>query len=112
MDVNLLDCEGIIVAFKNRKILISSQKIEEDTFDFIYYNFEGDHECRKILSSKDEPIRFIRKEDSNFLRFHIGERPIIVTASDIECLMVGLSHWGLNGEWIEFENDNLLNDRQ
>ena len=35
MDDNLLDCEGIIIAFENRKILISSKEIGEDDFDFI-----------------------------------------------------------------------------
>ena len=39
MDENLLDCEGIIIAFENRKILISSKEIGEDDFDFIYYDF-------------------------------------------------------------------------
>ena len=39
MDDNLLDCEGIIIAFEDRKILISSKEIGEEDFDFVYYDF-------------------------------------------------------------------------
>lgn len=114
MDDNLLDCEGIIIAFKDRKILISSKKIDEDDFDFIYYDFQQEYECRKILSSFEEPIHFIRKESEEnsyrYLRFQIGNRPILVTAYEDEWIDVGLSHWDINDEWLEFENNHLLND--
>ena len=46
MDDNLLDCEGIIIAFENRKILISSKEIGKDDFDFIYYDFPQSYYCR------------------------------------------------------------------
>lgn len=111
MDDNLLDCEGIIVAFEDEKILISSKKTGEDKYDFVYYKFKDEYECKKIQSSPEEPVRFIRKEDDGFyyLRFHIGDRPILVTAYETEWITVGLSHWDLDGEWIEYENNNLLN---
>ena len=114
MDDNLLDCEGIIIAFENRKILISSKEIGEDDFDFIYYDFPQNYDCRKILSSPDESICFVRKEkeeeSSRTLRFQIGHRPILVIAYENKWLTVGLSHWDINDEWIEYENNNLLND--
>ena len=115
MDDNLLDCAGIIVAFEKEKILITSKKLNEDDFDFVYYKFPEEYECRKILSSFEEPIHFIRKESEEncyrYLRFQIGNRPIFVTAYEDEWIDVGLSHWDINDEWIDFENDNLLNDR-
>ena len=114
MDDNLLDCEGIIVAFEKAKILISSKKLGEDDFDFVYYEFPQEYECRKILSSFEEPIHFIRKESEEnsyrYLRFQIGNRPILVTAYEDEWIDVGLSHWDINDEWLEFENNHLLND--
>lgn len=114
MDDNLLDCEGIIIAYENRKILISSKEIGEDDFDFIYYDFPHEYECRKILSLPDEAICFVRKEEekncSRILRFQIGVRPIIVVAYDEKWVDIALSHWDINDEWIEYENNNLLND--
>ena len=41
------------------------------------------------------------------LRFLFGDRRLLITADDI--LMVGLTHWGINGEWIEYENNIMLN---
>ena len=61
----LLDCDGIIVAFEKAKILISSKKLGEDDFDFVYYEFPQEYECRKILSSFEEPVCFIRKESED-----------------------------------------------
>ena len=114
MDDNLLDCEGIIVAFEDRKILISSKGISEENFKFVYYDFSQEYECRKILSSEQEPICFVKKlEEGNrhkILRFQIGVRQIIVVAYDEKWVDVALSHWDINDEWIDFENDNLLND--
>ncbi|MBO5355589.1 MAG: hypothetical protein J6B09_05950 [Clostridia bacterium] len=114
LDDNLLDCEGMIVAFESKKILITSKEVGDDEFDFIYYDFLQDYDCRKIISSSDEPLSFIRKEVENTsrkLRFQIGDRPIIAIAYEKEFLTVGISHWGLCDEWLEFENDHLLNDR-
>ena len=114
MDDNLLDCEGIIIAFEDRKILISSKEIGEEDFDFAYYDFLQEYECRKILSSAQEPIRFVKKLNeencSRSLRFQIGVRQIIVVAYDEKWVDVALSHWDINDEWIDFKNDNLLND--
>ncbi len=114
LDDNQLDCEGIIVAFNDRKILITTKELGEDDFDFIYYDFSQNYDCRKIISSTDEPICFIRKEEeegcSPELRFQIGSRPIIAIACEKEFLTIGISHWGIDGEWLEFENNNLLND--
>ena len=114
IDDNLLDCEGIIVAFTDKQYLIKSKAIGEDDYEFFYYEFSQPYDCRKILSSNDEPIYFTRKdeEENSFrmLRFQIGKRPLVATANDDGFLSIGISHWDLNDEWVDFENDNLLND--
>ena len=112
MDDNLLDCEGVIIAFKNRKILISSKTIGEEEFDFIYYDFSQEYESRKIISSPQEPIRFVAKQEKHqrILRFQIGIRHIIVVAYYDKWIDVALTHWDINDEFVDFENDNLLND--
>lgn len=115
MDSNLLDCAGIIVALENRKILVTSKTVGEDSFDFVYYEFLQEYECRKIISTADEPLCFVRKEPedggSRMLRFQIGKRPIIVLAYDEKWVDVGLSHWSTDDLWIDFDNYNLLNDQ-
>ena len=109
-----LECEGIIVAFKDKRYLIKSLAIGEDDFEFFYYEFNEDYKCRKIIPQLEEPIYFIRKENKEkcypILRFQIGERPILVTADDNNSLTIGISHWDINDNWLEFENNNLLND--
>ena len=113
IDDNQLDCEGIIVSFGDKQYLIKSFASGEEKFEFSYFEFAKDYKYMKILSSHKEPICFIRKEneDESFrvLRFQIGDRPILVTADD-GYLTIGISHWDGNNDWIEFENNNLLND--
>ena len=115
MDDNQLDCEGIIVAFSDKQYLIKSLSIGEDDYEFFYYEFSQAYECRKILSSDKEPIYFVRKEEEEdsfrMLRFQIGNRPILATAEADGLLTIGVSHWDVNNEWLDFENNNLLNDR-
>ena len=115
LDDNQLDCEGIIVAFEDAKCLIRSQKVDFDHFDFFYYTFHGSYECRKILSSPDEPISFIGKDNKETpygLRFQIGERPILAMAIEDGLMTIGISHWDANDNWLDFENNHLLNDQQ
>ena len=113
MDDDLLDCGGIVVSFGDDKILIESKAVNEE-YDFVYYEYsptDRDILSQKIISTEDEAIEFIRierGESDPVLRFHIGSRPILVTA-DSDSLTVGLSHWDINGEWIEYENNALLN---
>ena len=115
IDDNQLDCEGIIVAFSDKQYLIKSLSIGEDDYEFFYYEFSQAYECRKILSSDKEPIYFVRKEEEEdsfrVLRFQIGNRPILATAEADELLTIGVSHWDVNDKWLDFENNNLLNDR-
>lgn len=114
-DDNQLDCEGIIVSFTDKQYLIKSLPISEDDYGFCYYEIPQASNCRKILSSSDEPVYFVRKEEEDdsfrMLRFQIGNRPILVTATDDGFLTVGISHWDTNGEWLDFENNTLLNDK-
>lgn len=44
------------------------------------------------------------------MRFQIGARPILATADDDGLLTIGISHWGVDDDELEFENNNLLND--
>lgn len=114
LDDNQLDCEGLIVVFEDKQYLIQSKAVGEDKFEFFYYEFNEKYECRKIISSPEEPIYFIRKEEEEesyrVLRFKIGARPILATADDDGLLTIGISHWDINDDWLEFENNNLLND--
>ena len=113
IDDNQLDCEGIIVSFEDKQYLVKSFANGEEDFEFLYFEFAKEYKCRKILSSHNEPICFIRKEDEEesfrTLRFQIGDRPILATADD-GYLTIGISHWDINDDWLEFENNNLLND--
>ena len=114
IDDNLLDCEGIIVAYDDERYLVKSWVGCEGEADFAFYEFNQHYECRKILSTPEEPIRFVRKEEEagayRVLRFRIGDRPILITAVAGGMLTVGISHRGSNDEWLEFGNNNLLND--
>ncbi len=114
IDDNQLDCEGIIVAFEDKQYLIQSKATGEDDFEFFCYEFAEEYECKKILSSPEESICFIRKEEEENcfrkLRFQIGARPILVTAIEDGLLTIGISHWDINDDWLEFENNKLLND--
>ena len=105
LDDNQLDCEGLIVVFEDKQYLIQSKAIGEDDFEFFYYEFNEDYECRKILSSPEEPIYFIRKEEKEksyrVLRFQIGARPILATADDDGLLTIGISHWGVDDDELE-----------
>ena len=113
IDDNQLDCEGIIVSFEDRQYLIKSFARSEEDFEFSYFELTKEYKCRKILSSHKEPICFIRKEKEKescpVLRFQIGARPILATA-DNGYLTIGISHWDINEKWLEFENNNILND--
>ena len=115
MDDNLLDCEGVIIAFEDRKILVSSKIIVDEKCDFVYYDFPEEYESRKILSSSEEPICFIKKLEpevgSPTLRFQIGIRHILVVAYYEKWVDVALSHWDANDNFVEFDNNILLNDR-
>ena len=115
IDDNQLDCEGIIVAFSDKLYLIKSLSIGEDDYEFFYYEFSQAYDCRKILSSDKEPIYFVRKEEEEdsfrVLRFQIGNRPILATAVADGLLTIGISHWDVIDKWLDFENNNLLNDR-
>lgn len=112
IDDNQLDCEGIIVAFGDKQYLIRSLAIGEDTFDFFYYEFTAEYTCRKILPAPEEPLFFISKEKEHhsILRFQIGNRPILATAFENGLLTIGISHWGIHGDWLAFENNHLLSN--
>ncbi len=115
IDDNLLDCEGIVVAFDDEAVFVTGRKVGGDDYDFAYFRFAETCGGRKILSTPEEPIRFVRKEEeageTRVLRFHIGERPILVEAEGDRLLSVGISHCGTEDEFLYFDNDVLLNDR-
>ena len=110
LDVNLIDCEGVIIDFHDKRILVSAKEISEEYFDFAYFEVSKDYECRKIFTFQDEQFKYVMKDKvaSNTLHFLIGKRPLIVVADYIEQVTVAISHWDSNGEWVDFENNNLL----
>ena len=117
LDDNLLDSEGIIVAFQDKKYLISSKLIsqenQEEEFSFTYREFTESYEGRSILSSPEEPISFIQKESDGYpvLLFRLGKRFVAVTANNDGYIAVGMTHWNENGDWVDYENDIMLNDK-
>lgn len=114
LDDNLLDCAGIVVSFSDKKYFITGEEADDDFGQFIYYEY-SDSEIelfpKKIISTEEERILFINFQKDiggPELRFHIGNRPILVTAK-ADCLAVGISHYDVDGEWLEFDNNVLLN---
>ena len=115
-DDNLLDCDTIIIKVNDKLFEIGSCYSGQRNYDFSveeFSDFNTELWPRKIVSTPEEPIRFIRKETEPdsfpVLRFEIGYRPLLVTANETN-LTVGLSHWDAEGNWVEFENNCLLND--
>lgn len=116
-DTNLLDCNSVMVGIGKNIYQIRNRYAGNGKYDFEFEelsNFNPEMWPRRIISTEDEPIKFVRKEDedSNFavLRFCIGERPLLITANDVD-LMVGISHYDENGDWIEFGKNTMLNDK-
>ena len=73
----------------------------------LFYEFQNVLETYSaILEERKEE----EEKASRALRFQVGHRPILVIAYENKWLTVGLSHWDINDEWIEYENNNLLND--
>lgn len=114
MDDNLLDCVGIVVSFEDAKILIESRKKAHNEYEFVYYEYcPCDREIldKKIVSTEDKKITFFGFDDENrkfpVLRFFLGDRRLLITADMI--LMVMLTNWNIGGEWIEYENNIMLN---
>ncbi len=114
-NTNLCDSDYVFVCIGDEIFKIGSQFEHEGEEVFTYErvtNLTASNH-RKIISTESEPLRFIRFEQepecSPVLRFQIGERPLLITA-DGNDLMVGLSHWDINEDWIEYENNQLLND--
>ena len=113
LDETILDCEGIIVAYADRRVLVTTGAGESDEYYFVYYDVPQGCEDRKILSSFEEPISYvgmIYEDELCGMRFQMGDRPILVTICEQGYLMVGISHWDINNEWLEFDNNQLLND--
>lgn len=115
-DDNTLECESVIAKIDGKLFKIGSCYVGQGNYDFSFEklsNYNPEMWPRKIVSSKTNPIRFIRKETElnqfPVLRFAIGERPLLITADNIG-LTVGLSHWDCDGNWLEYENNRLLND--
>ena len=114
-DDNLYECEGITIAIDDTFFGVESQRIGTDQFGFVFQEYSG---CGKeswplrVMPNAGERLSYIRKEEeeeySHVLRFQMGDRPILITA-DEDCLMVGLSHWDVNGNWLEYDNNILIN---
>ncbi len=110
-DENLYDVCELILAIGDSlfhiRCLPSIPESDEYEFQRIL-SYNKDQYPFEIRSTDREALRFIRFEkDLSILRFQKGERPLLVTASD-GSLMVGISHWDTEGNWLDFDNDRLL----
>ena len=115
VDEGLLYADSIMVGRADSIYEIRCIRLREDVYDFQYERFGGFNPelwPLRIVSTEEEPLRFIGKETQegdnyhlSMLRFMIGDRPLLITADDD--LSVGISHWDSNGEWMEFENNSL-----
>ena len=115
LDDELWDCFGILVTVDGETFEITSERTGEDDFDFGYARIEDADERLwplRIVSTKDEPISFsgiMREDEFPTLMFKLGTRPLLITAS--KELTVGISHYDENGDWLDFDECGLLNDR-
>lgn len=115
-DEDLYDCVDLLIAVGDDFYKISTRELETDEADFTFSRC-SEHDLekfpRKILSTRQEPLVFIRREQEEgampVLRFHLGDRPILLTA-DVGDIMIGLSSEGVNGEEVPIGNHILLND--
>lgn len=117
-DENQWDCNEIIVAIGNTLFKIEGQRVAEDQYDFKFEELSDYNRKQKpyfILAGEEEPIHFIRTEHEPghdaVMRFSIGDRPILITAEE-DGVMIGISHWGPDGEWLEFDNNVLVNGKR
>lgn len=116
-DNNLLACSSVVIKIDDKLFDISSCYAGKGTYGFEFKeisDFNRNVWPRKIVSTIQEPIKFIRKEVGNnaysVLRFEIGNRPLLITANKL-VLTVELSHWDSNGNWIEYDNNILPNEK-
>lgn len=115
-DVDLYDCVDLLVSIGEEFYRISTKQIDQDDADFVFhlcYEFDPEEFPRRILTTNEEPLRFIRREPEDdalpVLRFHLGERPILLTA-DIGEIMIGFSGEDVDGNQVIFDHEALLND--
>lgn len=114
-NTHVCDSDYVYIAIGDDVFKIVSRYVEEDNSDFICEKISNgpDISNRRIISTDEEPLLFIRREQEHgcfpVLRFQLGKRPILITADGNE-LTVGLSRWDMNGKWLEYENSQLLND--
>ena len=116
LDEELWYCSSIIVSVDGETHEVTSERTGEEVFDFRYARIEGADGRLwpyRIVSTKDEPISFsgmIREEDEfPAMMYNLGGRPLVITAS--EELDVGISHYDEHGNWLEFAERGLINDR-
>ena len=102
-----------VAAFETAMFFIESQRCGDELFDFKLSSVTGynkDNFTRWILPTEEESIKFTGKATepgyNAVLRFQIGIRPILMTASEV-FVMIGLSHWLSDDEWIDY--DKCLN---
>ena len=83
----LVACEWLIAEIRGQKYWISSRYAGYGKRDFLFRlvsDFNADLYPHRIISSKEEPLRLIKKERENDpnpnLLFYRGERPMRITA--------------------------------
>lgn len=117
-DENQWDCNEVVIAIGDAIFGITGQRVAEDQSDFKFGEWSDYNKKMRpylVQSSEEEPISFVRIEREPgcdaVMRFNIGNRPILITAEE-DGVMIGISHWGLDGEWLEFDNNVLVNGKQ
>ncbi|MGN1122317.1 MAG: hypothetical protein ACI4RV_08110 [Eubacteriales bacterium] len=117
-DENLWDCNEVVIAIGDALFGITGQRVAEDQYDFKFGKWSDYNRKMKpylIVPSDEEPISFVRIEHepnmNAIMRLSIGDRPILITAEN-DGMRIGLSHWGLDDEWLEFDNNVLVNGKQ
>lgn len=115
-DSNLLDCDSIIVDMKSHKYEITVKYLYGDVFDFSFSevsDYNPEIWSRKIISTEEEPVKFVCKRfdgDDPVLYFKIGERPLVISIDEM-MLTVGLSGYDENDNRINYNNDEMFNDK-
>lgn len=117
-DDNMWDSSSLIISIGNSLFKLESQRIGDDKYDFEYHELSDYNKSmwpNLVVPTSEQGIRFVcfEEEPDSFkvMRLVDGIRPILLTV-DESGITIGVSHWGTDGQDIEFENNILINGKQ